>query len=108
MHTCGAVSNMKYISLILIAFALAGCASTQTVVGPDGTEHQLLTCTFMSSCYDKAAELCEGRYKIVSTSEAWNSSSTHLLIKCMNAAKMTRNLPIIPNSKRVVHNEYED
>jgi hypothetical protein len=47
---------------------LMACATSQIVNGPDGTPHQLLTCTLIEGCYQNAAEVCGGKYKIVNTS----------------------------------------
>ncbi len=76
------------IGLLLACLCLLGCASAETIVGPDGTENQLVTCTAIKDCYEKAREVCGGVYKIVNTSSETNgvygttSTDVNLLVKC--------------------------
>jgi hypothetical protein len=67
---------------------LAGCATAKTITGPDGTKNQLISCSTIEFCYDKAREVCGGNYKVVNTnSETSGFNGTtdteiKLLIKC--------------------------
>ena len=79
------------IKRLIASAALAltiGCASTTTVIGPDNTEHQLISCGPIKQCYEKAHEVCSGPYKIINTTSdtVGNSKSassvTELLVKC--------------------------
>ncbi len=74
--------------LFLLMF-IVSCAHTKNkmIKGPDGSEHQLVSCSEIENCYNKAAEICS-TYKIVNTSDETNGSdgktfsTTHLLVKC--------------------------
>ncbi len=82
------IQSLKILSSILILVLSACAASTKIINGPDGTPHQLVSCSDIESCYEKATEVCGGKYKIVNTSnqvsgDAQNTSSTtNLLVKC--------------------------
>ena len=68
---------------------LSACVTVHPIIGPDGTENQLVSgCGSIEVCYAKAREACHGTYKIVN-----NNSDTHggkygvstsfdLLVKC--------------------------
>lgn len=73
----------------LTAFlGIVGCASAKKIIGPDGTENQLISCDEIEGCYEKATEVCAGPYKIVnSTSEVSghngiSGTTVKLLVKC--------------------------
>jgi hypothetical protein len=74
--------------LVAISIGLVGCATAKSIKGPDGTDHQLVTCESIGQCYNKASEVCDGPYKIVNTtsetSGIYGTTSTeiNLLIKC--------------------------
>ena len=74
--------------LIVIGVNFLGCVSARTVVGPDGTENQLVSCYSVERCYENAREVCGGNYKIVHTStdtsstDGTPSTETKLLVKC--------------------------
>lgn len=81
---------MKKILFSVFALALAGCATSasRVIVGPDGTTNQLISCGFVSKCYEKATEIC-GKYTIVNTSsnttgdiQSGVGTTTYLLVKC--------------------------
>ncbi len=65
------------------------CASSNKIIGPDGSEHQLITCEGIQYCYEEATKVCGGKYKIVnstSKTEGYNgitSSEESLLVKCV-------------------------
>ena len=67
--------------------ALAGCVTVKPIAGPDGTEHQLVSCSRVEKCYAKAAEVC-GKYTIVNASTGVHGvygitgSDVKLLVKC--------------------------
>lgn len=74
--------------LLLGAFLLFGCTtSPKQLLGPDGTEHKLLTCNEIESCYEQATKVC-GKYKIVNTSnhtygdDGKTDSYSKMLVKC--------------------------
>ena len=74
----------------MIFFLLSGCATSTSIVGPDGSEHQLVKCETVDYCYEKAREVCGGNYKIVNSNTVTNgnngnvSTNTNILIKCEN------------------------
>ncbi|MBK7891506.1 MAG: hypothetical protein IPJ84_11900 [Bdellovibrionales bacterium] len=76
------------IAMLFLGLAISGCASVETIPGPDGTPHQLVSCPDVRYCYEKAAEVCGGKYKIVNSSSSVSgskestSSSTEILVKC--------------------------
>ena len=79
---------MKNLSIFAL-LCLSGCATAKMIPGPDGTDHQLVSCNSMEACYKKASEVCGGKYKIVNTTTdtsgmANSSTSTtyELLVKC--------------------------
>ncbi|MEK6578029.1 MAG: hypothetical protein AABZ55_02270 [Bdellovibrionota bacterium] len=48
---------------------MTGCATAKAIQGPDGTENQLIRCSYgIENCYNKAAEVCRGKYAIVNNS----------------------------------------
>jgi len=73
---------------ILIVALLAGCATSEKIIGPDGSPHHLITCNTVVHCYEKSRKICKGNYTIVNTSTQVMgvtnvpNSSTNLLIKC--------------------------
>jgi hypothetical protein len=70
---------------LLLFLVLAGCTSAQTITGPDGTPHKLITCQMIESCYAEASNLCGGKYKIVNSSThtaLGDNLGTDLLVKC--------------------------
>jgi hypothetical protein len=81
-------SRIKIITAFAAMMGLSGCTTAKIINGPDGTPHQLITCGNIEDCYQKAGEVCGGKYKIVNTSNTvsgangMTSSSTHLLVKC--------------------------
>ena len=87
---CGRKEIVKKFGLILGALFVSGCAAThKPIQGPDGTEHQLITCGPVEACYKAARTACNGNYKIINTStettglaDSGTSSLTKLLVKC--------------------------
>ncbi len=73
---------------IVLCFVISGCVTAQPIIGPDGTENQLISCGAVETCYEKANEICHGPYKIVNTSSETSgingstSTTVKLLIKC--------------------------
>lgn len=69
---------------------ISGCATTDSkkIVGPDGTENQLISCFQIENCYQKASEVCSGKYKIVNTNSETSGvngvtdTTVKLLVKC--------------------------
>lgn len=74
--------------IILVGFLLTACASSKQIVGPDGSNHLLITCSEIVECYEKARKECGGEYTIAnSTSSTSGISGTitvtqELLVKC--------------------------
>ena len=81
---------MKLFGLTLGVLFLAACAAThKPIQGPDGSEHQLISCGPVEACYKTAREACNGNYKIINTSsettgmvDSGTSTLTKLLVKC--------------------------
>jgi hypothetical protein len=75
-------------ALFLLVITFLGCATARPIVGPDGTENQLISCPSVDLCYKKAREVCGGSYKIVNTSTETSGSNgnvgteINLLVKC--------------------------
>lgn len=77
---------MKYFVLLV----LVACASAKKVNGPDGTPHELITCGNLGKCYEKAADICHGKFHNVGepkteTIPGYNGTTTeeiNLLVKC--------------------------
>ncbi|RYZ94180.1 MAG: hypothetical protein EOP11_26725 [Proteobacteria bacterium] len=69
----------------------AACSATRTLVGPDGTEHRLVSCGAIENCYQEARKDCRGNYDIVNTTAETTTSPNgmlsvqNLLIKCQGA-----------------------
>ena len=81
--------------LTIIMILIAGCAATsRVIVGPDGSSQQLVSCSYVEACYEKAREVCGGNYKIVNTSTETGgmdgdvSTTTKLLVKCEAQAQI--------------------
>jgi hypothetical protein len=82
-------------SLFAIALLGAGCVSTTTVAGPDGSEDELVRCSDSADCYDKAREVCGGPYQIMDSGNRgavgaangtmWSSSWHEVLVHCGSA-----------------------
>lgn len=74
----------------LFMASLFGCASSESVPGPDGTGAELIQCSSgIRYCYEKAASVCDGRYKILDSSAStstngYSTETTHnLLAQCL-------------------------
>jgi len=78
----------NFLPFLCVSLFIFGCTTSKTIKGPDGTNHQLISCGSIEDCYTKAAEVCGGKYKIINTStdvdgsEGDTSSTTNLLVKC--------------------------
>lgn len=77
---------MRFVCLLIL---LVSCASARGVKGPDGTPHQLITCSSLGKCYEKAADKCHGQFHPVETEinevPGYNGTTTEeikLLVKC--------------------------
>ncbi len=81
-------ANMIWIAAIFVFGSLVGCATATPIIGPDGTENQLISCDSVQLCYEKAREVCGGTYKIVNTNSETSGVNgtlniqTKLLVKC--------------------------
>jgi hypothetical protein len=80
---------MKLLGMaLLLGTSLVACATARPIIGPDGTENQMITCPAVEMCYDKAREVCGGSYKIVNSSadvsgmDGNTGTTTKLLVKC--------------------------
>lgn len=80
----------QVLKLLFLSCLVFGCAATsEKIIGPDGTSHQLVTCSSgIEGCYEKVREVCGGKYKIINTSSETDgmdgnvSTNTKLLVKC--------------------------
>ena len=80
------------LSSLLAFFIFTACAGHQTITGPDGSPHELISCTYgITACYEKAREMCQGDYKIMNSSSNTEGNSTgrtsttnEILVKCKN------------------------
>lgn len=76
------------LTIIPILLSLLGCATATPIIGPDGTQNQLISCSSVEACYEKAREVCGGNYKIVNTNtevtggQNYTGSEIKLLVKC--------------------------
>jgi hypothetical protein len=73
------------IRLTFLVSALMGCATAEVISGPDGTPQQLISCADVRLCYEKASEVCGGKYQIVNTTNqpgVGNETSIKMLVKC--------------------------
>lgn len=81
--------NNKYAFLAVLLF-FVGCATSESkkIIGPDGTENQLISCYEIENCYEMASKVCKGKYKIVNTSsetsgyDGVTGTTVKLLVKC--------------------------
>lgn len=64
----------------LIFLLLVGCATASEIPGPDGSANQLIRCPDVEMCYQKAADVCHGKYTIVNSTR--QKDETELLVKC--------------------------
>ena len=77
----------KFLIPLTILF-MASCSTPQSLIGPDGTTHYVITCGYIEKCYKDARKVCDGNYKIVNTTtsvDVFNglrTQSQDLLIKC--------------------------
>jgi hypothetical protein len=76
----------KIWGVLVVLIFITGCASSKTIIGPDGTENQLIKCNRIELCYEKSTEICKGPYKIINSNSDSNKNGTefNLLIKCGN------------------------
>lgn len=91
----------KTLLALLALSAASGCATllsdSHPLVGPDGGEHELVSCAYLDACYTRAREVCGGNYQIVNSNsdvEGYKGStgtSFNVLIKCASghAASVT-------------------
>lgn len=83
----------KFIVFTSLLIILTSCQTVQTIKGPDGTPHELITCASTEDCYSEATQVCGGKYQIVNTSSEVASfagsatqSNVKLLVKCLTKA----------------------
>lgn len=82
------IRHQIQIFIFTASLFLSGCTTAQPIIGPDGTENQLISCDTIEDCYGKANEVCRGPYKIVNTSSEVSGSNgatgtrVRLLVKC--------------------------
>lgn len=83
---------MNFLLYFFIIFLGASCSTQiKTLKGPDGTDHELITCLETEECYESAREVCSGNYDIINSTSKINTLSDkttqteqELLIKCQN------------------------
>jgi hypothetical protein len=88
------MNRLRCVLPIGVTYLLSvGCATVEAVTGPDGSQHQLVSCGSVKYCYDKAREVCGGNYQIVNTSNSVSgnaestSSQIQLLVKCDSGSR---------------------
>jgi len=79
-------------ALLTLMNLAAGCTALERArkaIGPDGSEHLLISCFSPDWCYSEASSACGGSYRLVNTSAETSSlfsgqveTTTTLLIKC--------------------------
>ncbi len=64
---------VQKIALVAATLLLSGCITTKEVAMPDGTQAISISCNGtardMADCMNKAAEVCEGPYTVLNSSE---------------------------------------
>ena len=60
-------------SAALFSFVVAGCATSQQIGRVDRSTEYSISCSYFGwyICYNKAEEICPGRYKVLSESETY-------------------------------------
>lgn len=52
--------------LLVVTLCLSGCSVAHKATLPDGTQGFVIShCNDMSYCYNRAAKLCGGKYKVI-------------------------------------------
>lgn len=76
----------KVFTAVAILILITGCASSKTIIGPDGTENLLIKSGSIEGGYEKAREMCKGPYKIINSNSDSDKDGTmfNLLVKCGN------------------------
>ena len=69
-------------SAVLLLLVVAGCATSQRIGRLDRSTEYSISCSYFGwyICYNKAGELCPGRFKVLSESET--SSGRVLRMAC--------------------------
>lgn len=87
------MSRPSMLTLLLLLLPLAvGCTAVDRALktsGPDGSEHLLVSCFSVASCYSDARNACGGTYQLINTTAETSSvfsgevgTRTTMLIKC--------------------------
>jgi hypothetical protein len=76
--------NISILAGLVGACLLSSCTTVKPVVGPDGTENQLIkACGPIEKCYELARETCGGNYTIVNSTVEDPKYGTYVfLVKC--------------------------
>jgi len=87
---------MRWIATLLCTLTLTGCLNVAKPVRlPDGSQgYTISRCRGMNSCYNKAAEVCGGKYEVIDSTTrnsgavangtGSSSSSFEMAVKCKN------------------------
>jgi len=51
--------------MVFLAFVLGGCASTRTVMAPDGRPAYIIKCGDSAKCYARAQKVCPRGYVVM-------------------------------------------
>lgn len=80
-------SGIKRISvLIILAFTIAGCATTDKIILPSGEEGLMIRCEeVLSYCYKQASKSCPGGYEIKD-----KTTSSNLLVPVYDLTVMCK------------------
>lgn len=55
---------------VMIFSLLIGCATSRTIMGPNGKPAQSINCPrSIENCYEKASEVCPGGYKVLNSND---------------------------------------
>lgn len=67
-------SMTRAYTAVFLSLMVAGCAASQEIRRTDGATEYLISCGLLGwyVCYDKAKEICPGRYRTLSESEGFN------------------------------------
>jgi len=81
---------MKSLTFYSLLLSLFSCATSNQVIGPDGTEYQIVNCEKERHCRKEAKKICKGNYELLNTdteidSAAFNGMTVttfNFLVKC--------------------------
>jgi len=72
----------KILLAALLAIAGTGCTTEHVVTSPDGKTEHLISCVDEMFCEQKAADICDGSYKVMKNIDHIEEGRMKLLVKC--------------------------